>query len=121
MRYHNKKGFFLIETIAACALLVAISGIISMYIAAMGSHHRKAKEQLHLFRLAQQAINGNNAATHSMRIESEPFIASNTDLQTKGYSTRFHDKLIVKRVSVGRGTNEVHTQLTAICLKDATV
>lgn len=118
MRYQNKKGFFLIETIAACALLVAISGIITMYIAAMGSQHKKAKDQLHLFRMAQQAINCNNAATPSIMIETEPFITPATDLQSRRYSTRFHEKLIIKKVAIVDDKKKDYV-LTALCVKDA--
>lgn len=98
MRHSNKKGFFLVEVIAAFVVLIALMGIIAFYTATSAQHIQKAKSYLKILRLVQQALAGFNS-DGSIKVDTKPFFCSSYDLQGRGYTTKFHEKLLVKSVA----------------------
>lgn len=123
MKHHNKKGFFLIETLAAFALLIAIAGIITFYTTTSVSYIQKAKKSLQRVRLAQQALFGAYSDNDTIKVDEEPFFCSTYDLQSRGYTTRFHEGLLVRKV-VAKPFNEENAnnssaiRLVTICLRE---
>lgn len=121
MKKQNKKGFLLIEFIIACALLVSIAALMSLYFSAMAKQYCQAKRHLETFRLLQHALyeDGSAAAHNAGTIDAQEFMLPplKAALRNKGYSNAFHQTLIIKVVSMPEDQDARLMRLESICVR----